>query len=488
MADQTDKPKLGTRPPLGLKRTVETGKVKQSFSHGRSNTVVVEVKKRRILGRPGEAPPAEAPKPEPVAEAPKPAPKPAAPAPQPKRTSPVDDITARKEMQTRLLREAEEARLASLEEARRRDDRKRTEQTEEEKRRAEDNRKAEEAAAEEARKQSEEEAARAAEPEAQPEAAAPQVVEEEDDRGARRPSGGHAPAPRRPEPARPSRGRGDDRRHHGKLTVTRALSGEDDSRARSLAALLRAREKEKRAHQQSGPAAKQYRDVDVPEAITVQELAKRMGERGADLVKALFKLCTPVTITETIDQDTAELLIEEFGHRINRVSEADIDIDTSTDVDADETLQPRPPVVTIMGHVDHGKTSLLDAIRGASVQSGEAGGITQHIGAYQVSLPDKSKITFLDTPGHEAFSEMRARGANVTDIVILVVAADDGLRPQTIEAINHTKAAGVPMIVAINKIDKPEAKPQKVREELLQHEIIVEDMGGDVQDVEVSAT
>ena len=488
MADQTDKPKLGTRPPLGLKRTVETGKVKQSFSHGRSNTVVVEVKKRRILGRPGEAPPAEAPKPEPVAEAPKPTPKPAAPAPQPKRTSPVDDITARKEMQARLLREAEEARLASLEEARRRDDRKRTEQTEEEKRRAEDNRKAEEAAAEESRRQAEEEAARAAEPEGQPEASAPQVVEDEDDRGARRPSGGHAPAPRRPEPARPSRGRGDDRRHHGKLTVTRALSGEDDSRARSLAALRRAREKEKRAHQQSGPAAKQYRDVDVPEAITVQELAKRMGERGADLVKALFKMGTPVTITETIDQDTAELLIEEFGHRINRVSEADIDIDTSTDVDADETLQARPPVVTIMGHVDHGKTSLLDAIRGASVQSGEAGGITQHIGAYQVSLPDKSKITFLDTPGHEAFSEMRARGANVTDIVILVVAADDGLRPQTIEAINHTKAAGVPMIVAINKIDKPEAKPQKVREELLQHEIIVEDMGGDVQDVEVSAT
>jgi translation initiation factor IF-2 len=310
----------------------------------------------------------------------------------------------------------------------------------------------------------------------------------EEDRAARRPGGGHAPAPRRPEPPRPSRGRGDDRRHHGKLTVTRALSGEDDSRARSLAALRRAREKEKRAHQQSGPAAKQYRDVDVPEAITVQELAKRMGERGADLVKALFKMGTPVTITETIDQDTAELLIEEFGHRINRVSEADIDIDTSTDVDAEDTLQSRPPVVTIMGHVDHGKTSLLDAIRGASVQSGEAGGITQHIGAYQVQLADKSKVTFLDTPGHEAFSEMRARGANVTDIVILVVAADDGLRPQTIEAINHTKAAGVPMIIAINKIDKPEAKPQKVREELLQHEVIVEDMGGDVQDVEVSAT
>jgi translation initiation factor IF-2 len=490
MVDQTDKPKLGTRPPLGLKRTVETGKVKQSFSHGRSNTVVVEVKKRRILGRPGEAPPVEAPKPEPVAEAPKPAPKPVAPAPQPKRTSPADDIAARKEMQARLLREAEEARLTSLEEARRRDDRARVEQSEEERRRAEDNRKAEETAAEEARLKAEEEIRRAEEEAAAASAAAaapqPSVVDD-DDRG-RRPAGGHAPAPRRPEPARPTRGRGDDRRHSGKLTVTRALSGEDDSRARSLAALRRSREKEKRAHQQSGPAAKQYRDVDVPEAITVQELAKRMGERGADLVKALFKMGTPVTITETIDQDTAELLIEEFGHRINRVSEADIDIDTSTDVDSDETLQPRPPVVTIMGHVDHGKTSLLDAIRGASVVSGEAGGITQHIGAYQVQLPDKAKVTFLDTPGHEAFSEMRARGANVTDIVILVVAADDGLRPQTIEAINHTKAAGVPMIVAINKIDKPDAKPQKVREELLQHEIIVEDMGGDVQDVEVSAT
>ncbi len=489
MADQTEKPKLGTRPPLGLKRTVETGKVKQSFSHGRSNTVVVEVKKRRILGRPGEAPPpAEAPKPEPVAEAPKPAPKPAAPAPQPKRTSPADDIAARKETQTRLLREAEEARLASLEEARRRDDRKRTEQGEEEKRRAEENRKAEEAAVEQARIQAEEEARAAAEAAAtpEPEATAPAALEE--DRAVRRPVGGHAPAPRRPEPARPSRGRGDDRRHHGKLTVTRALSGEDDSRARSLAALRRAREKEKRAHQQSGPAAKQYRDVDVPEAITVQELAKRMGERGADLVKSLFKMGTPVTITETIDQDTAELLIEEFGHRINRVSEADVDIDTSTDVDPEETLKPRSPVVTIMGHVDHGKTSLLDAIRGANIVSGEAGGITQHIGAYQVQLPDKSKVTFLDTPGHEAFSEMRARGANVTDIVVLVVAADDGLRPQTIEAINHTKAAGVPMIVAINKIDKPDAKPQKVREELLQHEIIVEDMGGEVQDVEVSAT
>jgi translation initiation factor IF-2 len=478
MTDQTEKPKLGTRPPLGLKRTVETGKVKQSFSHGRSNTVVVEVKKRRILGRPGEAPPAEPPKPEPVAEAPKPAPKPAAPAPR--KPSAQDEITNRKELQQKLLREAEDARLATLEEARRREERVRAQQSEEERRRADDNRRAEEAAVAAAA----EEARAAAEAPAQPEAPAP-AQEGQEDRGFRRPA--HAPAPKRPEPARPSRGR-DEQRQRGKLTVSRALSDEDESRARSLAALRRAREKEKRHHMETGPATKQVRDVVVPEAITVQELANRMAERGADLVKALFKMGSPVTLTQTIDQDTAELLVTEFGHNIKRVSESDVDIDTSEDVDAAETLKARPPVVTIMGHVDHGKTSLLDAIRGANVQSGEAGGITQHIGAYQVGLPDKQKITFLDTPGHEAFSEMRARGANVTDIVVLVVAADDGLRPQTIEAINHTRAAGVPMIVAINKIDKPDAKPQKVREELLQHEIVVEEMGGEVQNVEVSAT
>ncbi|MEO6248733.1 MAG: translation initiation factor IF-2 N-terminal domain-containing protein, partial [Sphingomicrobium sp.] len=446
MTDQSDKPKLGTRPPLGVKRTVETGKVKQSFSHGRSNTVVVEVKKRRILGKPGEAPapdptPAPAPAPAPVAVAPPPRP---APAPTPVRR-PIDDISSRRELQERLLREADEARMASLEEARRRDDRARLDQTDEDKRRAEDNRKAEEAAAVEA--------ARIAALPPAPDAAAPDAVAQPeegsaaapgDDRVYRKP--GPVQVVKRPDPVRPARGKmGDDRRPAGKLTVTRALAGEEDNRTRSLAALRRAREKEKRAHASSGPSAKQYREVQVPESITVQELANRMAERGGDLIKSLFRMGVPSTQLDVIDQDTAELLVTEYGHTIKRVSESDVDIDSAADVDADDTLVTRSPVVTIMGHVDHGKTSLLDAIRGASVQAGEAGGITQHIGAYQVTLPDKSKITFLDTPGHEAFSEMRQRGANVTDIVVLVVAADDGLRPQTIEAINHTKAAGVPM-------------------------------------------
>jgi translation initiation factor IF-2 len=489
MSETTDKPKLGTRAPLGLKRTVETGKVKQSFSHGRSNTVVVEVKKRRVLGPQG-AP--EAPKPEaapppvaPVAKAPTPAP--AASKTAPARQAP--DTASRRELQEKLLREAEEARMTSLEEARRREDRKAVEATEDEKRRAEDNRRAEEEAKRQAEEQAVEDARKAAEAPATPPAdGAPAAFAEEDEE---RPGHGrakHALSAKRPEPARPARSPRDDRRQSGKLTVTRALDDGDGSvRARSLAALKRAREKEKRSHQQSGPQAKQVREVVVPEAITVQELANRMAERGADLVKSLFKMGVVVTLTQTIDQDTAELLVTEFGHNVKRVSESDIDIQHDSDVDADTTQVSRPPVVTIMGHVDHGKTSLLDAIRGENVVAGEAGGITQHIGAYQVALPDKSKVTFLDTPGHEAFTEMRARGANVTDIVILVVAADDGLRPQTIEAINHTKAAGVPMIVAINKVDKDGAKPQKIREELLQHEIVVEQMGGDVQDVEVSA-
>ena len=280
---------------------------------------------------------------------------------------------------------------------------------------------------------------------------------------------------------------GDDRRQSGKLTVSRALGDGDDVRARSMAALKRAREKDKRAHQMGGPSAKQVRDVSVPETITVQELANRMAERGVDLTKALFKMGSPSAVGDTIDQDTAELLVTEFGHNIVRVSDSDVDIAHDEDVDAAETLVSRPPVVAIMGHVDHGKTSLLDALRGTDVVRGEAGGITQHIGAYQLTMKDKSQITFLDTPGHEAFTEMRARGANITDIVVIVVAADDGPKPQTVEAINHVKAAGVPMIIAITKTDKHEADAKKVREQLLQYEVIVESLSGDVQEVEVSA-
>ena len=483
-----------TRKPLGLKRSVDAGEVKQTFSHGRTNKVVVEVKRRRVIGKPGEAPAAA---PEPVAA---PAPPPPPPPPPPKRKAAPAGETPQERV-ARLQREAEEDRLRLTEEARRREEEERAQAIEEEKRRIEENRRAEEEAAK----------ARAAEGQA---AEAEAAVEAEpapaEEAGQEQAAGSPTPAPRkftpvaRPEPKRPEKkreergksapaGRGDrgadNRRQSGKLTVTRALNEDEGARARSLAALKRAREKERRAHYsgQSQVREKQVRDVIVPEAITVQELANRMAEKGADLVKALFNMGMMVTVNQTIDQDTAELLVEEFGHRIERVSESDVDIDTSEDFDPEETLKPRPPVVTIMGHVDHGKTSLLDALRGTDVVKGEAGGITQHIGAYQITTKDKQKITVLDTPGHEAFTQMRARGANVTDIVVLVVAADDGIMPQTVEAINHTRAAGVPMIVAITKADKPEANPQRIRERLLEHEVVVEEMSGDVQDVEVSA-
>lgn len=485
MSDSDNKPTLG-RKPLGLKKSVEAGEVKQTFSHGRTNKVVVEVKSRKLIRKPGEAPVAAPPPPPPPAPVAAPAP---APAPK-KPAAPAGETP--QERVARLQREAEEARLAMLEEQTRREQEERQRALEEERRRAEQNRKAEAEAA----------AAPPPEPEAAPEA--PEADDARGEEEAPRAVGTAAPAPRRftpvaapkrPEPAakkpaHPTRDRkGGDERRSGKLTVTRALNEDEGARARSLAALKRAREKEKRAHfaGQSAPREKQVRDVVVPEAITVQELANRMAEKGADLVKALFKMGMMVTVNQTIDQDTAELLVEEFGHNIQRVSESDVDIDTTGDVDAPETLKPRPPVVTIMGHVDHGKTSLLDALRGTDVVRGEAGGITQHIGAYQIKTKGGDLVTFLDTPGHEAFTEMRMRGANVTDIVVLVVAGDDGIMPQTIEAINHTKAAGVPMIVAITKADRSEYNAQKIRERLLEHEIVVEAMSGDVQDVEVSA-
>ena len=309
----------------------------------------------------------------------------------------------------------------------------------------------------------------------------PRESEEEDDRRKR----GAALAPRR--------GMGDERRTGGKVDVNRAMSDEETGgRRRSVASMRRRAERARReAMDQNKEQVKITRDVVLPEIITVQELANRMAERGADVIKVLMKLGVMATITQSIDADTAELVATEFGHRIKRVTESDVEANLSGETDSAENTKPRPPIVTVMGHVDHGKTSLLDALRHANVVSGEAGGITQHIGAYQVVLPEPmhgvDRVTFIDTPGHAAFTEMRSRGASITDIVILVVAADDGIMPQTVEAIRHAKAANAPIIVAINKCDLPTAKPDRVRQELLQHDIQVEEMGGEVLSVEISA-
>ena len=302
-----------------------------------------------------------------------------------------------------------------------------------------------------------------------------------------RPSGGRRRVEEQDNNRRqPARREGPARRQSGKMTISQALSdGEGGGRQRSLASVRRQREKARMREEQ--PAVKQVRDVVIPDTITVQELANRMAERAADVVKELMKLGIMATVTQNIDAETAELVTIEFGHKVSRVSDSDIE-DGLGGVEDDETSKlPRPPVVTIMGHVDHGKTSLLDAIRQTDVAAGESGGITQHIGAYQIKTAQDNVITFIDTPGHAAFTEMRLRGANTTDIVVLVVAADDSVKEQTIEAINHAKAAGCPIIVAVNKCDKPGADPSKVRSDLLQHEIITEDFGGDILAVNVSA-
>jgi translation initiation factor IF-2 len=501
--------------PLGIKKTVDAGKVRQSFSHGRSKQVVVEVKKRKVIGRAGEeevAAPSPPPSPQPAApsrEAMKPSPlaKPTRPPVRPESDEDEDDFAgmSRQEVLQARLRRAESERLQQSEEQRRRDDQTKVQQAEAEKLATEARRTEQaEAASAPAPKPAPRPAAKSAdaslvvaspadlpvakegERRSKPEDQKAKVRATGEDDDERKPGPGGALAKRRPEPAKPVRARVDERRQAGKLTVSKALDEDENVRVRSLAALKRAREKERRAHLLQGPSAKQFREVTVPDSITVQELANRMAERGADIIKALARMDVEATLTDTIDQDTAELIIGEFGHTVKRVSDSDVEIGLVGVTDVDVDLQSRPPVVTIMGHVDHGKTSLLDALRNTSVVSGEAGGITQHIGAYQIVV-NKQKITFLDTPGHEAFTAMRARGANITDIVILVVAADDGLMPQTIEAINHVKAANVPMIVAINKMDKPGANPTKVREALLQHDVQVEAFGGEVQDVEVSA-
>ncbi|MBM3585553.1 MAG: translation initiation factor IF-2 [Alphaproteobacteria bacterium] len=500
---------------LELKKTVETGQVRQSFSHGRTKSVTVEVKKRRTFKPAAGGAMAEV-KAKPIAEAPRAATQaPARPVP-PRAQPPADTAAAaRPSLVLRALTaEEREARTRAVEQARKADaearhaaeERARREAEEEVRRAVEREAAARRQADEEARRHSDEESRRKAEEQAarrldgvegEAQGDAPKratttaATTAPAGAAARRPMEEEADRPRRPG-ARPEVRRSalaprrtDDRRRV-RITVTQALS--DDQRMRSLAAMRRRVEREKRA--QAGAALDQQkvvRDVVIPEAITVGELANRMAVRGGELIKALMGMGQMATINHTIDADTAELLVGEFGHRARRVTEADVEAGVKGEADTSEALQPRPPVVTIMGHVDHGKTSLLDALRETDVAAGEAGGITQHIGAYQVTLQGRGTITFLDTPGHEAFTAMRARGAKVTDIVVLVVAVDDGIMPQTVEALNHAKAAGVPMIVAVNKIDLPGANPARVRQELLQHGIVVEEMGGEVLAVNVSA-
>ncbi|MFZ0099068.1 MAG: translation initiation factor IF-2 [Gemmobacter sp.] len=508
--------------PLGLGGGAgkRPGQVKQSFSHGRTNTVVVETKRKRVVvpkaGAPGAAGVSGAP------HLGDPSKRPAgiSDAEMERRLAALKAAKAREAEDT--ARRAEEERQREEDRQRRRDEieaKEREERAreaalrakaEEEERQARAEAEAKVAAAAQrkadilgtksrAQTQREQEEARQAAAAAAPKAkdapaAAPAPAAGEETRGGGAKTGATTTSPRKTdrereerERERASKSKGEDGRRSGKLTLTAALDGEG-GRTRSLASMKRKQEKARNKALGFGQKAeKQARDVQLPETIVVSELANRMAERAADVVKALMKMGMLVNMNQTIDADTAELIIEEFGHRAVRVSDADVEQVIDTVEDKAEDLQSRPPIVTIMGHVDHGKTSLLDAIRKANVVSGEAGGITQHIGAYQVTTPNGSLVTFLDTPGHAAFTSMRARGAQVTDIVVLVVAADDAVMPQTIEAINHAKAAKVPMIVAINKCDKPDANPQKVRTDLLQHEVVVEAMSGDVQDVEVSA-
>ena len=522
--DKKKKPLTLSKPgKLELKKTVEGGQVRQSFSHGRTKTVTVEVKKKRTFqqGDSGEMTEIKA-----AAEAEAAA---ATPAAAPAATPAADTRPQR------TLTEAEQASRARALEAARKAAEEAAIESEKAKAALEEARQAaaeEEAAApadpapeaeapeaaeapaepepapvetrtrreieEEARREAEAQAQKMADEAAQRAAAAERkfaALEEEtsDDEGS---SGSAKGKPARAEgaAAKPSaRPRGGERkRRSGKLTISEALDEEGGARQRSVAAFRRRQERERQRatgdNKGGGQASKVVREVSIPDTITVSELGNRMAERGSEVIKTLMKMGVLATINQTIDQETAQLVVEEFGHAAKLTSASDVELNLGATVEDDDGAQvPRPPVVTVMGHVDHGKTSLLDALRSTDVVSREAGGITQHIGAYQVELESGDKISFIDTPGHAAFTSMRQRGAHVTDIVILVVAADDGVQPQTVEAINHARAAEVPIIVAVNKMDLPAADASRVKNELLSHEIVPEEMGGDTQVIEVSA-